>query len=66
MVDESGRSKARMARELGIHASALTRWKTQLEERPAPAALPGNGKLSAAEEEVRRVWVKWGRALKVL
>jgi transposase len=55
LVDESGRSKAQIARELGIHASLLKRWKGQLEDRPAPEAFPGHGKLSAAAEEVRRL-----------
>ncbi|HEV2131273.1 MAG TPA: IS3 family transposase [Longimicrobiaceae bacterium] len=55
LVDESGRSKARIARELGIHESLLGRWKTQLEEHPASEAFPGNGRLSAAEEEIRRL-----------
>ena len=43
LVDESGRSKAQIARELGIHESLLKRWKTQLEERLHAEALPGNG-----------------------
>ena len=55
LVDESGRSKAQIARELGIHESLLKRWKAQLQNSPAPEAFPGNGKLSAAEEEVRRL-----------
>lgn len=55
LVEESGRSKAQIARELGVHESLLKRWKAQLENRPAPEAFPGNGKLSAAEEEVRRL-----------
>ena len=55
LMDESGRSKAQIARELGIHESLLKRWKAQLEDRPAPEAFPGNGKPSAAEEEVRRL-----------
>jgi transposase len=55
LVDESGRSKAQIARELGIHESLLKRWKSQLEGRPRAEAFPGNGNLSAAEEEVRRL-----------
>jgi transposase len=55
LVEESGRSRAQVARELGVHESLLKRWKAQLESRPAPEAFPGNGKLSAAEEEVRRL-----------
>lgn len=55
LLDESGRPKAQVARELGVHESLLTRWKTQLKEHPAPEAFPGNGKLSIAEAEVRRL-----------
>jgi transposase len=55
LLNESGRSKAQIARELGIHDSLLKRWKTQLEERPRAEAFPGNGNVSAAEEEVRRL-----------
>jgi len=55
LVEESDRSKAQIARELGIHESLLKRWKAQLEERPPAEAFPGNGKLSVAEEEIRRL-----------
>lgn len=55
LLDESDRPRAQIARELGIHESLLKRWKAQLEERPRAEAFPGNGKLSAAEEEVRRL-----------
>lgn len=55
LLQESGRSKAQIARELGIHDSLLTRWKAQLEARPAAEAFPGHGNVSAAEEEIRRL-----------
>ena len=55
LLDESGRSKGQIARELGIHESMLKRWKADLEGHPPAAAFPGNGKLSAAEEEIRRL-----------
>lgn len=55
LLEESGRSKAQIARELGIHESLLKRWKTQLEERPHAEAFPGNGNVSAAEAEIRRL-----------
>ncbi len=55
LMEESGRSKAQIARELGIHESLLKRWKAQLEGRPRAEAFPGNGNLSAAEEEIRRL-----------
>lgn len=34
LLDDSGRTKAQVARELGIHDSLLTRWKAQLEGLP--------------------------------
>ncbi len=56
LLEESGRSKARVARELGIHESLLGRWRAQLGGgRTAAEAFPGNGRLSAAEAEVRRL-----------
>ena len=55
LAEESGRSKTQVARELGIHDSLLKRWKAQLEGRSRAEAFPGNGKLSAAEEELRRL-----------
>ena len=55
LAEESGRSKTQIARELGIHDSLLKRWKAQLEDRPPAETFPGNGKLSAAEEELRRL-----------
>lgn len=38
LVEESGRSKARIARELGIQESLLKRWKTQREGQGATKA----------------------------
>jgi transposase len=55
LLDESGRSKAQITRELGVHESMFKRWKAQVEERPRAEAFPGNGNISAAEEEVRRL-----------
>lgn len=56
LLEESGRPKAQGARELGIHESLLTRWKAHLEGHHMPAeAFPGNGRISAAEEEIRRL-----------
>ncbi|MBA2669177.1 MAG: transposase [Gemmatimonadetes bacterium] len=55
LLEESGRSKTQVARELGIRESLLGRWRAQLEERSAAAAFPGNGRISAAEEEIRRL-----------
>jgi transposase len=55
LMEESGRSKSQIARDLGIHESMLKRWQAQVEERPRSEAFPGNGKPSAAEEEIRRL-----------
>ena len=55
LVEESGRSKAQIARELGIHESLLKRWKSQMEDRPPADVFPGNGNVSAAEAEIRRL-----------
>jgi transposase len=55
LLEESDRPRAQIARELGIHESLLKRWKAQLEGRPRADVFPGNGKLSAAEEEIRRL-----------
>ena len=55
LVEESGRSKAQIARDAGIHESLFKRWKTQLEGQPAGEAFTGNGNLSAAEAEIRRL-----------
>ncbi len=53
-VMEHGRSVSDVADSLGVNRSLLTRWKTQLEADGA-VAFPGNGKLSEAEEEIRRL-----------
>ncbi len=55
LLDERGRSKAQVARELGINDNLLTRWKAQLEGSPCLGGVPGNGNASAAEEEIRRL-----------
>ncbi len=53
-VVEHGRSVSEVADSLGVHRSLLTRWKSQL-EADGEVAFPGNGKLSEAEEEIRRL-----------
>jgi transposase len=60
--EESDRPRAPIARELGIHESLLKRWKAQLEGRSQVDAFPGNGKPSAAEEEIRRLRLELGQA----
>lgn len=53
-VVEGGRSISEVADGLGINRNLLTRWKSQLQSEGA-VAFPGNGKLSAIEEENRRL-----------
>ncbi len=55
LLEGSGRSKAQVSRELSIRESLLGRWRAQLESRPAAEVFPGNGRASAAEEEIRRL-----------
>jgi transposase len=55
LASESDRPLSQVARELGIRPSMLRRWREQVESRAPENAFPGNGKLSAAEEEVRRL-----------
>ncbi len=53
-VVEQGRLVASVAEGLGVHPSLLQRWKTQLETEGA-VAFPGNGRMSATDEEIRRL-----------
>ncbi len=52
LVVEGKRRVSEVARDLGIEANMLHRWKRKLDENGA-AAFPGKGKLSAQEEAVR-------------
>jgi transposase len=54
LVTEGGQTIAETARELGINAGQLGRWKQQLTEN-ADEAFPGKGRLKPLEEEVRRL-----------
>lgn len=54
LVKEGGLSVAQAARDLGIHESALWRWKKQYEDDPAQA-FPGKGNLKPEEAELRRL-----------
>ena len=54
LVTEQGYSVAEAARSLGIHETLLRSWKQALEAQGADA-FPGQGKLPAAEEELRRL-----------
>ena len=55
LLEESDGRSAQVAREFGVHEGLLKRSKAQLEGRSRAEAFPGNGKLSAAEEEIRRL-----------
>ena len=54
MIAEQGQSATEVARDLGIHPNMLRKWKQQLAAKPEQA-FPGNGKLSAEQEELRRL-----------
>ena len=54
LVTEQGYSVAEAARSLGIHETLLRSWKQALEAK-GPDAFPGQGKLPAIEEELRRL-----------
>lgn len=53
-VVEKNRSMAEVARELGIGAGLLGRWKEQLVD-DGEQAFPGKGRLKVADEELRRL-----------
>ena len=54
LVTEGDQTIAATARELGINANQLGRWKQQLTEN-ADEAFPGKGRMKPLEEEVRRL-----------
>src|ERR687884_573318 len=54
LVTEQGYSVAEAARSLGIHDTLLRSWKQALEAQGDQAS-PGQGKLPAIEEELRRL-----------
>ena len=54
MVMEGGQGIAETARQLGVNANMLGRWKKQLTEN-GEAAFPGKGRQGPLEEEVRRL-----------
>ena len=55
LARESEQSVAEVARDLGIAPSLLHRWIKQVEGRDPARVFPGNGKLEAPEDEVRRL-----------
>ena len=54
MLDEQGLSVAEVARRLGVGENCLRSWRKAARERGA-AAFPGQGHLTPAEDEVRRL-----------
>ena len=54
LVTEQGYSVAEAARSLGIHETLLRSWKQALHDK-GEQAFPGQGKLPAIEEELRRL-----------
>ena len=54
LITEGGQSIAETARELGVNASLLGRWKQQLTEN-SEHSFPGKGRMKPLEEEVRRL-----------
>ena len=54
MVVNGERSVADVARDLGIKADALYRWKRELSDEK-DGAFPGKGRLGPQEEELRRL-----------
>jgi transposase len=54
LVIDGGRPAAVVARELGISASMLHRWKREY-LRDRDGSFPGKGHLSDADEEMRRL-----------
>ena len=51
---DNGRPLAQVARERELSASVLRRWKQQVEADPSEA-FPGNGRMKAEDEELRRL-----------
>lgn len=54
LVTEQGDSVSEAARNLGINANMLGRWKRQFDTR-ASAVFPGNGWIASDQEELQRL-----------
>jgi transposase len=54
LITEKGYSIAEVSRNLGVEYSVLRRWKKQLADDPQNA-FPGKGRLTAPDEELRRI-----------
>lgn len=54
LIIDHGDGVSETARNLGIHANRLRRWKRQMPDEPH-GALPGKGHLSPEQEALRRL-----------
>lgn len=54
LAEESGQPLAEVARDLGIHPNTLYKWRRAY-LADGEDAFPGQGKLTPAEEEIRRL-----------
>ncbi len=54
LAEESEKSVAQVARDLGIHRNQLDRWRKQFIE-DGEEAFPGPGRLRKSDEETRRL-----------
>lgn len=54
LATRGDKTMTQVARDLGISANILSRWKRQLSDDPA-FAFPGKGHLKPADEELRRL-----------
>jgi transposase len=54
LVTEQGYGESETARNLGINAHMLGRWKREC-DRNGSAAFPGNGRMASAQEELQRL-----------
>jgi transposase len=58
LVTEEGRKPSEVARELGIRADMLRKWRAQAESRTGLGGadvFPGHGKRTGQDEEIRRL-----------
>ena len=66
MVTEQGLSVSEVSRDLGVSASVIGNWNRKLADE-GELAFPGNGRLPANQEELRRIrhrssWWPWAPA----
>ena len=54
MITEQGLSIREVARDLGVSETVIRNWKRKLAEE-GDRAFPGNGRLTADQEELRRL-----------